>query len=54
MRPGTILVAMINSVVKFEAINIEHSQFRLSENPEKHYPPITKVILNRIPKSGQM
>ena len=53
LRPGTITVAMINSVVKVESINIENPQFRVSGNLEKHYAPITKVILNKTPKSGQ-
>jgi L-threonylcarbamoyladenylate synthase len=53
LRPGKITVAMINSVVKVESINMEHPQFRVSGNLEKHYAPITKVILNKTPKSGQ-
>ena len=53
LRPGTITVAMINSVIKVESINMEHPQFRVSGNLEKHYAPITKVILNKTPKSGQ-
>jgi len=53
LRPGSITVAMINSVVKVESINMEHPQFRVSGNLEKHYAPITKVILNKTPKSGQ-
>ena len=53
LRPGSITVAMINSVVKVESINIENPQFRVSGNLEKHYAPITKVILNKTPKSGQ-
>jgi L-threonylcarbamoyladenylate synthase len=28
-------------------------QFRVSGNLEKHYAPVTKVILNKTPKSGQ-
>jgi L-threonylcarbamoyladenylate synthase len=53
LRPGSITVAMINSVVKVESINMRHPQFRVSGNLEKHYAPITKVILNKTPKSGQ-
>jgi L-threonylcarbamoyladenylate synthase len=53
LRPGTITVAMINSVVKVESINLVHPQLRVSGNLEKHYAPITKVILNKTPKSGQ-
>ncbi len=53
LRPGKITVAMINSVVKVESINMGHPQFRVSGNLEKHYAPITKVILNKTPKSGQ-
>jgi len=53
LRPGSITVAMINSVVKIESINMGHPQFRVSGNLEKHYAPVTKVILNKTPKSGQ-
>jgi L-threonylcarbamoyladenylate synthase len=53
LRPGSITVAMINSVVKVESISMRQPQFRVSGNLEKHYAPVTKVILNKTPKSGQ-
>ena len=53
LRPGAITVAMINSVAQVELANTDSIQLRVSGNLEKHYAPITKVILNQTPTSGQ-
>lgn len=53
LRPGAITAAMINSVAKIDSVNAKDSELRVSGNLEKHYAPIAKVIINKIPKSGQ-
>jgi len=53
LRPGAITAAMINSVAKFDSVNIREPQLQVSGNLEKHYAPNAKVILNQTPKSGQ-
>jgi L-threonylcarbamoyladenylate synthase len=53
LRPGAITVAMVNSVFKVGTEIIEKLEVRVSGNLEKHYAPITKVMINKIPKSGQ-
>jgi L-threonylcarbamoyladenylate synthase len=53
LRPGAITIAMINSVAQVEIANKDSLHLRVSGNLEKHYAPITKVIINQTPISGQ-
>ena len=53
LRPGAITAAMINTVVMVDSLNVEKLELRFSGNLKKHYAPVTKVIINKTPKSGQ-
>jgi len=53
LRPGAVTIAMINLVTQIELANTDGLQLRVSGHLEKHYAPITKVIINQTPTPGQ-